>query len=342
MNNFLMCRSALLAATALSSVALVADAQRAAPLPRKYIGPPTVAEITAGDLMTRIYKFADDSMMGRQVGTIYNDMGTAYIESEVRRLGLQPAGDNGTFFQKLPLYTRNLDSTSTVTVGEVTFKAGTDFTASAAGFARPVSSAQVVFVGAWVDTLTNIPLDSVRGKVLVYLPGGLAPGTDVGKFVSSNGYHHWQAMQAAADAYVVVIGEALTPQAVRSAFHSGGTVFLQDSVPLRLNVTNKMAEAMLGAPRSSWANRLVGKSIKADIRFTDVSKPGRNVVAILPGSDAKLKHQYVAIGAHNDHVGFRPQGPLDHDSVKAFMQVVRPQGADSDNRPPTAEEAVRV
>jgi hypothetical protein len=92
-------------------------AQRAAPLPRKYAGPPTVADITPADLMTRLYKFADDSMMGREVGTIYNDMGTAYIESEVRRLGLQPAGDNGTYFQKLPLFTRQLDSASTLSCG---------------------------------------------------------------------------------------------------------------------------------------------------------------------------------------------------------------------------------
>jgi hypothetical protein len=342
MNNSSLRRSALLAATALFSVGTVASAQRAAPLPRKYVGPPTVAEITAGDLMTRIYKFADDSMMGRAVGTIHNDMGTAYIESEVRRLGLQPAGENGTYFQKLPLYTRNLDSTSTVVVGEKTFKAGVDFTASAAGFARPVSNAQVVFVGAWVDTTTNIPLDSVRGKVLIYTVGGLPPGTDVGKFMSSNGFRHWQEMQASASAYVVVIGDRLTPQAVRGAFNSTATVFLQDSVPLRLNVTKEMAEAMLGAPAASWANRLAGQTIKADVRFTDISKPGRNVVAILPGTDAKLKHQYVAIGAHNDHIGWRAQGPLDHDSVKAFMQVVRPQGADSDARPPTAEEAARV
>src|SRR5687767_5816909 len=153
MQNFdIIRRATLCVALALCGSAAVADAQqRPAPLPRKYVGPPTVAEITAGDLMTRIYKFADDSMMGRAVGTPYNDMGTAYIESEVRRLGLLPAGDNGTFFQKLPLYTRLLDSSSTVTVGETTFKAGADFTAAAGGFARPFASAQVVFVGPWVD-----------------------------------------------------------------------------------------------------------------------------------------------------------------------------------------------
>ena len=291
--------------------------------------------------MTRVYKFADDSMMGRPVGTPYNDMGTAYIESEVRRLGLQPGGDNGTYFQKLPLYTRNLDSASTITVGETTFKAGIDFTASAAGFTRPFESAQVVFVGPWVDTTSNIPLDSVRGKVLVFTPGGLAPGSDVGKFVSSNGYRHWLDMQANAAAFVIVLGETLTPQAIRSAFSSTAAVYLQDTVPMRLNVTKAMAEAMLGAPAASWTNRLAGKSISASVRFTDTSLPGRNVVAILPGSDPKLKGQYIAIGAHNDHVGPRQQ-PVDHDSLRAYMQVVRPQGADSPNRPATAEEMTRV
>lgn len=341
MHKYLFGRVALLAVVAASIPGVAAEGQRAAPLPRKYVGPPTVAEITAGDLMTRVYKFADDSMMGRAVGTPYNDMGTAYIESEVRRLGLEPGGDSGTYFQKLPLVTRNLDSASTITVGETTFKAGTDFTASAAGFTRPFESAHVVFVGAWVDTTANIPLDSVRGKVLVFTPGGLAPGSDIQKFVSSNGYRHWLDMQANAAANVVVLGEALTPQAIRSAFSSGAAVFLQDTVPMRINVTKAMAEAMLGTPAASWTNRLAGRSISASVRFTDTSLPGRNVIAILPGADPKLKGQYIAIGAHNDHVGPRQQ-PVDHDSLRAYMQVVRPQGADSPNRPATAEEMTQV
>ena len=36
------------------------------------------------------------------------------------------------------------------------------------------------------------------------------------------------------------------------------------------------------------------------------------------------------------------QPPVDHDSLRAFMQVVRPQGADIDARPPTPEESLRV
>ena len=342
MHNFVFIRRSTLFAALALSAASVADAQRGAPLPRKYAGPPTVADITAGDLMTRVYKFADDSMMGRAAGTIYNDMGTAYIESEVRRLGLLPAGDNGTYFQKVPIYTRHLDSTSTVTVDGTVFKAGTDFTAQADGFTWPLESAQVVFAGAWIDTTANIPADSVRGKIVVFTPGGLAPGANAEKFVASNGYQKWIAMRDAAAAYFVVMGDVIPPTMVRAAFNSNAPVFLQDTVSMRINITRAMAEALLGTPSSGWKNRLAGKTISASIRFTDTSLPGRNVVAILPGSDPKLKGQYVAIGAHNDHIGFRTQGPLDHDSVRAYMTVVRPQGADSPNRPPTAEEAARV
>jgi hypothetical protein len=340
-NSVFIRRSTLFAAVAISGFAAAADAQRAAPLPRKYVGPPTVAEITAGDLMTRLYKFADDSMMGRAVGTVYNDMGTAYIESEVRRLGLQPAGDNGTYFQKVPIYQRTLDSTSTITADGMTFKAGKDFTAEADGFPRPLESSQVIFVGAWVDTTANIPVDSVKGKLLLFMSGGLAPGSDVAKFVSSNGYQKWLDMREAAASYAVIRGETLSPTLVRAAFASTAPRYLEDSAQMVLSITRSMAEGLLGAPQSAWKNRLASKPIRADIRFIDTSLPGRNVVAIAPGSDPALRNQYVAIGAHNDHNSMRLP-PVDHDSIKAYMQVVRPQGADSPNRPPTAEEAARV
>ena len=60
----------------------------------------TSGDITVADLKTRLYGYADDSMMGRETGTIGNMMATRYIESEVRRLGLEPAGENGTYFQE--------------------------------------------------------------------------------------------------------------------------------------------------------------------------------------------------------------------------------------------------
>jgi hypothetical protein len=64
--------------------------------PLKWAPRPTVSEITANDLRTRLYQFADDSMMGRKIGELGNLKGTAYIAAEFKRLGLKPGGDNGT------------------------------------------------------------------------------------------------------------------------------------------------------------------------------------------------------------------------------------------------------
>jgi Predicted aminopeptidases len=61
----------------------------------------TVAAITPADLRTRLYIYADDSMMGREAGTIGDMKATAYIAAEAARMGLEPAGDNGTYFQEI-------------------------------------------------------------------------------------------------------------------------------------------------------------------------------------------------------------------------------------------------
>ena len=63
----------------------------------------TSAAITAADLRHRVYISADDSMLGRKAGTPGNDKATQYIADELRRMGVQPGGENGSYFQNVPL-----------------------------------------------------------------------------------------------------------------------------------------------------------------------------------------------------------------------------------------------
>jgi hypothetical protein len=86
-------------------------------MPLTYKGGPTVPDITACDLMTRLYVYSADSMRGREAGTPDNIRATAYVEREVRRLGLRPAGDNGTYFQNMPVTARVATAASSVKVG---------------------------------------------------------------------------------------------------------------------------------------------------------------------------------------------------------------------------------
>ena len=98
-------------------------------------------------------------------------------------------------------------------------------------------------------------------------------------------------------------------------------------LPQTFRVTEHGAELLLGRALAAVQPGATGAVAHGGAVFTDTPVPARNVVALLRGSDPKLRHEYVAIGAHNDHIGVGR--PLDHDSLRAWNAVMRPQGADS-------------
>ena len=77
---------------------------------RTHVPTPTTAAITAADLRTRLYIFADDSMQGRLLATAGNVKAVEYIAAEVKRMGLTPMGDNGTYFQTVNVVDRKFDA----------------------------------------------------------------------------------------------------------------------------------------------------------------------------------------------------------------------------------------
>src|SRR5688500_12633778 len=125
-------------------------------LPLKFVGPRTTPAITPLDLMTRLYKFADDSMMGRLAGSPYNDKATDYIAAELKRLGLKPAGENGTYFQS-PLIQRTFADSSWIGVGDRKFVLWKDFAPRHQGDTlRSFAGVPVVFGGTWSDSTTYL------------------------------------------------------------------------------------------------------------------------------------------------------------------------------------------
>jgi Zn-dependent M28 family amino/carboxypeptidase len=69
--------------------------------------------------------------------------------------------------------------------------------------------------------------------------------------------------------------------------------------------------------------------------------PGRNVIAIMPGSDPARANEYVLLGAHNDHVGVNMTA-VDHDSLRAVNTVTRRQGSNDPVCRPTPEQQHKI
>jgi hypothetical protein len=295
-------------------------------LPLKRTPQPTAPAITAGDLMTRLYIFADDSMEGRETGTPGHLRSTEYIADELKKLGLVPAGDEGTYFQNVPMVNRSVDPSGTIAVGGTNLTALVDFATTAGrGMPRSVDGAQVVYGGVFGDTVGGVAPVETRGKVVLFR----APAENnfrIGGRVAQR--------YADAAAIATVLPGELPANVVRAARAASMVMKSSagDRTPLSLTITEHAADVMLGAPFANATVGQAGKSITGDVRFTESPVPARNVVAMLPGTDAKLKGQFVAFGAHNDHIGVRRSnagglggrgggGPIDHDSLHLYNQA---------------------
>ena len=136
---------------------------------------PTQSAITANDLRTRLYQFADDSMMGRRIGELGNAKGTEYIAREFRRLGLRPAGDSGSYFQTLPFGPIGFEAGSVrLVAGGTTLTPKKDWIPTVPTFANGVgpgvsiNGVPAVYAGQWGDSAVMIDPAAFRGKVMVF------------------------------------------------------------------------------------------------------------------------------------------------------------------------------
>ena len=325
-----------------AGTARVARPVAAKALPLKFVGPPTTGPILARDLMSRLYRFADDSMMGRMAGTVWNDKGTDFIAAEVKRLGLEPAGENGTYFQSA-LVKREIAPTSTMSVGGTSYQLWKEFVPRDQGvLARPIDGALAIFGGTFNDTASYLPVAQAAGKVVVFRTGRNPDGTPNPNIIN-RGLLTRRYLNAAA--IVVVSVDYISEDYITSVYRNTGVSEKQPedttSVPQYYYISSAIAKAMLGVDADSAKTGLIGNAVKTQLVVTTNDAPGRNVIAILRGSDPKLRGEYVAIGAHNDHIGFSKE-PAEHDSVYAFMHLMAPQGADNPPPKPTAADWVRV
>jgi hypothetical protein len=296
----------------------------------------TVSAITPADLERRLFIIAHDSMMGRETGSEGAFKTTAYIAAEFQRLGLQPAGDNGTYFQVVPFWRVAVDPSSRLSVGGTPLAFRRDFLPALLPVTMRTLDVESVFGGPVNDASRLIAPEQARGKlVIIDLPAGVSMRS------AALNPRRWAG--AAAIGFVAL--DQVAPEGLARLVEGrpAPDSSLNDTLPPIIWLSRRAATALLGADPSVATPGAMGKHVSGRVGFTSarVAFPARNVVAILPGRDPALRGEYVALTAHNDHVGF-DHAPVDHDSARAFNRVVRPMGADSPPREATPAEWARV
>ena len=351
MRNLVIGTALAISAIALATPSAAQLAQPPAPAPdwdvllrpRVRASAPTTSAITPADLQSRVYLFADDSLNGRELGTEWNFKATEYLASEARRIGLVPMGENGTYFQTINMVERNVDPSSRLAVGSASFAPWTDFIARDQGpGGKSLDGAQVIYGGNLADSASVIDPAAVAGKVLVLGVPGTGPFAGLARV---NRFLLTRYFVNAAGIIVVALDYA-TPAQVESL--RPGVQRLKTDEPSRplpafIYVTKRVASTLLNANVDSVRTGALGATVTATPRFIEspIRHPARNVIGIIRGSDPKLRDEYVALGAHNDHVD-NGNPPVAHDSIYVVNHLFRTAGADDPNPRLSAEQQSQV
>ena len=341
--------AALLAGCATAGTNVAAPASPTSEM-RTHTPEPTVGAITAADAMTRLYILADDSMLGREAGTLGNVKGTNYVAAEMKRMGLEPGGENGTYFQTVPVIISRIDSTRSLSVNGAPLRLGTDIVPIYAGTAgqslpvgettRSLDGVPVVYGGQLGEQL--ISPEAAAGKLVIFTMPSNARAGDF-RFYLEGPMKQYAAAAGLAGVALDGLSESSMSRLLGAQTHprSEPNVAVGPAVMI---VSPSVAARMLGV--SSLGGLRVGATgatVRGNVGFIDTPSayPARNVIGILRGSGTARNGEYVAVGAHNDHIGMTSR-PLDHDSVLANNMVIRRQGVQDRVREPTAAEAARI
>jgi len=280
---------------------------------------------------------SSDLLEGRAVGARGGDLATAYIASQFALAGAKPAGEKGSYFQKVPLVGIEPGAESQLSAAAggntVSFQLLNDFV-GVSEQQKPETQfeGEAVFVGHGIsapewkwDDFKGV---DVRGKVVVLFtnePASNDPKFFDGRALTYYGrwiYKYEEATRRGALAVLIIHTTATAGygwDVVRSSWgrqqsyvalpagqHALGLAgwITREAGQRLLALAGKNVDDLLAAAESRDFRPIpLGIRIRGDVRAQVHSLDTRNVAAVVPWSDSKLKDEVVIFTAHWDHLG---------------------------------------
>ena len=302
-------------------------------------------QFNAEHIRAHVRFLSHDLLEGRGTGQRGGDIAAEYIATQFWLYGLKAAGDNGTFFQRVPLVGITAAPETTFELvphkGEaMALKPLDDYVAyDQTQRSSNDIDAEIVYVGYGIDAPEYQWDDykgvDVRGKVLLMLvnePSSSDPNFFKGRALTYYGrwtYKYEEAARRGAVGAILIHQSEMAsyPWDVVRNSNSGEKSFLKSDSPqlkaaawIQLGIAKKLAQEsgmdldkmMAEAQSRSFHPVPLPVKLKAHMVSKIRQFSSDNVVAILPGSDPKLSNEAVMYTAHFDHLGIRADMPGDN------------------------------
>ena len=290
------------------------------------------AETPAGTRWWSHIEFlASDKLEGRNTGSLGHKKAAEYVASQFERLGLKPAGEQG-YIQPVKFKTLHLDeSKSSFVLNSKTLVLGEEVLIGARVDPAPLVEADLVFVGYGLKVPESNYDDfaglDTRGKIAVFMGGSPATLSSALAAHYQSAGERWKALKSAGIIGAISIPnpkhmDIPWPRIASNRFQMTMTLAapgMSETEGEKITATFNPAHAdkLLFAGTGHNMDEIVAAAearkplprfkLPAHVKITTSINRGevesQNIAAIFPGSDPKLKDEYVTISAHIDHLG---------------------------------------
>jgi Peptidase family M28 len=283
--------------------------------------PPAMDAIREDELRRDIFFLAGDAMRGREAGTLDEMRTSMWLAERAREAGLEPAGDDGTYFQFWPMRRTRLADGSRIAIGGRTLTLWREAVVTA-----PVTAAidlPIVFVGD-VGPEDMAALD-LRGKAAAALirPPANPPAPNMSlrpyRYALAAVRQQSQALIERGAGAVILVSDSVADDDM--AFGFGGVALARGRYGLdTARAAAPPAAATTPAAPVIWVRRSMldlvrtpNQRLTASVYTESFTYPSVNIVARVRGADAGRRDEYVLFSGHQDHDGVRY--PIDGDSI---------------------------
>lgn len=286
----------------------------------------TAAGIDIEDLRHHVAALTAETAAGRMTGTPGEIYATDYVAGVFQALGLEPAGDDGTYYQRFPFIAGvSLGEDNQLRVGDQQFDVDSEWRPLAFSDTGEIGRAEVVFAGYGIkapadgafdeyDSYVHLDVKDKWVMVFRFLPEDITP--EHRRVLNRHASLRYKAMIArdlGAKGLLIVSGpnaqvnDELVPLTFDASLAGTGIA--------AISITDKVAEAIManhdktlaelqtsldsGQPAMGIA---LGVNVAANIAIEQETRHGRNVVARIPANDM-IGDQALILGAHVDHLG---------------------------------------
>jgi hypothetical protein len=266
--------------------------------------PPALSSIRETDLKTDLCEMAGDHFAGREAGTLDELRVSMWWADKMRAAGLQPAGDDGTYFQFFTMKRNRVASNASIAIGNNVLQLWKEVLVAATTPAK--LSAPILFANT--GTTNDLDKADVKGKVVAIQAS--PEGINLNVSLWERRYMGYVLNKYRADltkrgaAAIIFITDALAEQ----------------SWPQVLPALKRGLYDIEGGPNAApsasipvfWVHgssinmlKEQGAMLNATVNVEQFDYPSVNIIGKIAGTDKQLSKEYVLFSGHQDHDGVR-------------------------------------